>query len=93
MAAFPVGPNSLKTQRDLLRNHIKRLQAAVALADSWTEALERDRILVAPIDEAAFDAAHLPLATALASSLGTESNILLIDSLAFKVPDAIEIQT
>lgn len=74
MAAFPGGSNALKTQRDLLRDQIKKLQVAIAVAGDWVEALERDRIPLLAGAEAAYDASLLPTATAFVSQLSLETS-------------------
>jgi hypothetical protein len=73
MAAFGVG-TALGDQRDLLRQEIKRLQAVVALAGDWVEALERDRLPLSGADETSYDAARLSTATALLSQLQLETS-------------------
>jgi len=73
MALFPAS-NSLKTARDDLRLEIQRLEAIVATAREWTEALEKDRTPMGAADEATFDAAMLPIATSLLSNIRAETS-------------------
>jgi CRISPR/Cas system-associated exonuclease Cas4 (RecB family) len=93
MAAFLDG-NALKVERDSLRDEIKRLQATIAVASEWVEALERDRLpLPIPVmSEAAYDASLLGTAQALLADLQTATSTSSSTGLNLRVKNTLSIK-
>lgn len=98
MAAFPNG-NALKAVRDSLRDEITRLQATVAMASDWVEALERDRLPLnlpppAPqflMTEVTYDASLLGIAQALLVELRAETSTTSSVGLKLRVKNTLTI--
>jgi len=101
MAAFPNG-NALKTERDSLRDEIKRLQSIVAMASDWVEALERDRLSLpttglddlnnVTMTETAYDASLLATAQALLTQLRAETSTTSTAGLNLRVKNTLSLK-
>jgi alanine-alpha-ketoisovalerate/valine-pyruvate aminotransferase len=97
MSAFPTtGTNALRDNRNNLRLEIARLQAIVALADDWVEALERDRIALVGAgkpyaDDAAFDAAFNTIASNLLTNLRAETSTTSTAGLNLRIKNTLTI--
>lgn len=101
MAAFPNG-NALKAERDALRDEIKKLQATIAFASDWVEALERDRLSLPTIGlddlnnvtmtEAAYDASLLSTAQALLTQLRAETSTSSTAGLNLRVKNTLSVK-
>lgn len=93
MAAFPNG-NALKAERDSLRDEIKKLQAIVAQASDWVEALERDRLSlpIPAMTETAYDASLLTTAQTLLAQLRAETSTSSTAGLNLRVKNTLSIK-
>lgn len=90
MAAFP-SDNALALVRNDLRNEVKALQAIVANANDWVEALELDRTPLGSADESGFDAARLPIAQSLLSQLRAETSTTSTVALLYRIKSTLGI--
>ena len=93
MSAFPTsGSNTLRDHRNNLRIEIARLEGIVAQAKDWVEALERDRIPLAPADDAAYDSACTSTASTLLTQIRAETSKSSTVGLHLRIKNTLGLQ-